>query len=67
MDSTQSGKIIHLVLKDYYKELKLVLNEEVIDQLWREDCIRNSERVDIKSWSDPLKRNEILLNILMTK
>ena len=61
------GKITDSILKDCSKELKSYLNEEVIDYLWLNDWITTEEKAQIESNSNPLKRKEKLINILLAK
>ena len=62
-----SEKLVRLVLSDCHEVLKNHLNEDIVDQLWRKDCINRTERINIKSRSNQIERNEILLDILNTK
>ena len=65
--ATFSGQTCRLVFKDCYKILKTDLGEEVVDHVWTKKWITDEERIEIKSNQNPLKRNENLINFLMTK
>ena len=65
--SQLTEKISHHVLKDCYKELKSDLSEEVVDALWTQNWLSAEEFFRVKSCRSHFERNEILIDILMTK